>query len=189
MCYPMFEGDIQGNYIKPFTDTMDIQFAMYDYISSTIASVVEARLKYADSKTLFLTNEEMYFIEHNVQNDHRLFQHTHDVLAAVFRWKQMFEIKEHVYFKLPNLGIDDFFKQQYIDTDFLNDIDFEHYGVCKEWYDFVNQELEDNDEIICLLRRIRFPKDQYEVEKRWENCHLVVKSIKKKYSNISWTYV
>lgn len=189
-CFNMFEGDDCGHsHIlseEPETDVMNIQFVMYDYISTSLRREVKYGYFYAYQRKRYFDDEEIVFMEENESHDHRLIQDVHDPLSAVFRWHVFKGIIKPTFFP-TNEEIRDFFDGLYCDVDFLNRVADDRHFLCQQWYDFCVNEISNNDALIRNMGRMLFPRNEMEQSEKWEYAHKAALIVKRKYDFIKWT--
>ena len=158
---------------------------MYNYISNSIRGIIDEHYYLSADKKIFLDEKEIEFMRNSNDNDHRIVQNAHDVLAAIFRW-QVFNGQITASIFPTNEEIKKFFETQYIDTSFLDNISEECHYLCLQWYNFATNETSTDRDLIRTLGKALYPKNEEEKSKRWEYSSLAANILKTKYSDIKW---
>jgi len=180
LVYNYFKGDTK-NWVT------DVQDEMYSYVSSSLNGILRNHYIHYNTARIYFRPEQIEGFKADENNDHRILQGSHDLLAAVFRYKcQQGEFNKSL-FDDTNEQLRVYFNRLYIDIDFFNRIPKLYWYLTKAWHTFATTELNDNKDLIRELARAHFV---YNRELDREECQLAVdnasREIIKAHLDIPW---
>jgi hypothetical protein len=180
--FPYYKNDMHNSKVAK------MQFYMYSYITSQIYNYLKKLFLYNPYVHLYFDSLTLYDLKHLDQCDHRLIQTPHDYLAAIFRYKVDCGEYQKEFFEKKDDEVVFFFKQVFIDVDFLEKIDKDIWFLTLRWYEFVLKELHEN---IILSKEIfnalfLFRLDNYNSDNAFASSAKTGEIIKRAYNNIPW---
>lgn len=180
LVYSYFKGD-ETNWVT------EIQFEMYSYVSGSLRGILRDYYINSSLARIYFSPDQIEGFKNDENDDHRIIQGAHDLLAAVFRYKCRQGEFNKMVFDDTNEQLRIFFDRLYVDIGFFNRIPKQYWHLTKAWYTFATTELNANEDLIRELARARFVYNQ---ELQREECHLAItnasKEIIKSHLDLPW---
>jgi hypothetical protein len=176
LVFPYFEGDNNKT-------LMDLQYEMYDYSISTIFEKVKQIYLENRYSVLYLSEEEKEKIKSVDNFDHRLIQKTHDILAAIFRFKMKEGLYEKELFENDKDSTKEFFDSIYRDTDFLDKLPPKYWYLTEKWFCFIVDTIRDS---IPLVKELALAMLKYDRQSAWESANRAAEILINQYKDIPW---
>jgi hypothetical protein len=178
--FEYFEGDK--------TDWVyEAQYEMYEYVSSTIGRIIRNHFIDSSKARIYFRPVQIEAFRLNENNDHRIIQEAHDLIAAVFRYRYKQGQFRKELFDLNNEQLKDYFDDLYIDTDFLAKIPEDAWYLTKSWRTYAIDFVGKNYDIIRELGYVIFLYDpETQREERNTAINNISLSVIKENMDVPW---